>query len=42
MVLTADRPVDMVGTGANQTIDQQNLYGKFTRFFAQLSLPVRE
>ena len=36
VVLTADRPAEMHGTGANQTIDQTNLYGRSVRFFAGL------
>jgi 2-succinyl-5-enolpyruvyl-6-hydroxy-3-cyclohexene-1-carboxylate synthase len=37
IVLTADRPVEMRGTGANQTIDQTNLFGGSVRHFAELS-----
>jgi 2-succinyl-5-enolpyruvyl-6-hydroxy-3-cyclohexene-1-carboxylate synthase len=39
IILSADRPMFMVGTGANQTIDQEKLYGKYPRYFAQLPLP---
>ncbi len=39
IVLTADRPPELRDTGANQTIDQVNLYGKFTRFFHDLPCP---
>ncbi|MEP6760009.1 MAG: 2-succinyl-5-enolpyruvyl-6-hydroxy-3-cyclohexene-1-carboxylic-acid synthase [Sporichthyaceae bacterium] len=44
VVLTADRPAEMHGTGANQTIDQTNLYGRSVRFFAGVndSLTVAE
>lgn len=39
IVLTADRPHDLVGTGANQTIDQQNLFGQQVRYFRDVGLP---
>jgi 2-succinyl-5-enolpyruvyl-6-hydroxy-3-cyclohexene-1-carboxylate synthase len=37
VVLTADRPPERHGIGANQTIDQQNLYGGFVRAFVNVS-----
>jgi len=40
LVLTADRPPRLRGTGANQTIDQVGLYGAYAR--EDLDLPVPE
>ena len=39
LILTADRPHNLVGTGANQTIDQENLYGNHVRYFTDVGLP---
>ena len=39
VVLTADRPAELRGTGANQTIDQMQLYGGAVRFFRDMSAP---
>ncbi|HEU5054910.1 MAG TPA: 2-succinyl-5-enolpyruvyl-6-hydroxy-3-cyclohexene-1-carboxylic-acid synthase [Kofleriaceae bacterium] len=39
VVLTADRPPELHGCAAPQTIDQQHLYGRFTRGFADLGVP---
>ncbi|HEU0072622.1 MAG TPA: 2-succinyl-5-enolpyruvyl-6-hydroxy-3-cyclohexene-1-carboxylic-acid synthase [Dehalococcoidia bacterium] len=39
IVLTADRPPELQGLGANQTIDQQNLYGTAVKWFVNMPLP---
>ncbi|MEP6759537.1 MAG: 2-succinyl-5-enolpyruvyl-6-hydroxy-3-cyclohexene-1-carboxylic-acid synthase, partial [Actinomycetota bacterium] len=39
VVLTADRPPRLRGTGANQTIDQTDLYGRYTRAYLEPPVP---
>jgi 2-succinyl-5-enolpyruvyl-6-hydroxy-3-cyclohexene-1-carboxylate synthase len=39
VALTADRPPRLRGTGANQTIDQHELFGRYVRTFEELPAP---
>ncbi|PSQ44868.1 2-succinyl-5-enolpyruvyl-6-hydroxy-3-cyclohexene-1-carboxylic-acid synthase [Halobacteriales archaeon SW_6_65_15] len=39
LVLTADRPAELRDSGANQTIDQQKLYGDAVRWYKELPEP---
>lgn len=39
IALTADRPAELQGVGANQTIDQKELFGRHVRSFAHLEAP---
>jgi 2-succinyl-5-enolpyruvyl-6-hydroxy-3-cyclohexene-1-carboxylate synthase len=40
LVVTADRPVDLVGVGAPQTIDQHHLFGTATKWAHDLEPPL--
>lgn len=39
IVVTADRPPELRGTGANQTIDQVKVYGDSVRWFCETGVP---
>ena len=39
ILLTADRPPELQGVGAPQTIDQVELYGRHAKWFAELPVP---
>lgn len=42
IAITADRPPELRGTGANQTTDQVGIYQKFVRYQVDLPCPTKE
>ena len=42
LVVTADRPPELHGCAAPQTVDQHHLYGRFARGFVDLGMPEAE
>jgi len=42
LCLTADRPFELRGSGANQTIDQDHIFGRYPRHFVDLPAPTAE
>ncbi len=41
LILSADRPAEMRGVGANQTTDQVKIFGSATRWFYEFGVPER-
>ena len=39
LLFTADRPLELRGSGANQTIDQQNIFGRYAQLFLDMPAP---
>lgn len=39
LLFTADRPPELVGVGANQTIEQQNIFGQYPNLFLNMPVP---
>lgn len=39
VVITADRPLELIGTGANQCTDQIKVFGSHVRHFAEIACP---
>lgn len=39
IIISADRPTELINCGANQAIDQQNIFANYPCFFAQIPSP---
>lgn len=39
LLFTADRPTELRGTGANQTIDQREIFGRYPNLFLNMPVP---
>ncbi len=39
LLFTADRPPELFGVGANQTIEQQNIFGQYPNLFLNMPVP---
>ena len=39
LLFTADRPPELLGVGANQTIQQQNIFGEYPELFLNMPVP---
>ena len=42
LILSADRPFELLECGANQTIRQENIFGSYTRWHMQLPVPSKD
>jgi 2-succinyl-5-enolpyruvyl-6-hydroxy-3-cyclohexene-1-carboxylate synthase len=42
ILMTADRPLHLIDSGANQTIDQRNVFGKFVRWSCDIVSPTTD
>jgi len=40
ILLTADRPPELIDTGANQTINQREIFGRYARWFHDMPCPM--
>lgn len=42
LIFSADRPHELLGTGANQTIEQARIFGSYTRWFQDIPTPSKD